>query len=91
MTYPFKPTAKCPKLPAIRGPGKLSKPCPELTDDDVDQCLHFMITHGAEDMLLPATQYGRRIAAEAHLAYERILPVFTDHKPWTPKEAVQPR
>lgn len=91
MTYPFKLTSKCPQRPTFPGSGRVRKPCPELSDDDIDQCLHFMLTHGAHDMLLPATQYGRRVAVEAHLAYERIQPVSPDHKPWAPKVAVQPR
>lgn len=88
---PFKATSKCPKFPPIRAGRPMPKPIPELTDDEIDQALHFMLTHGAEDMELPLTQYGRRIAVQAHLLYERIIPVSQEHRPWTPNRPVQPR
>jgi len=91
MSVLFKPTAKCPKRPDNRGRGPLRKPCPDLSDEDVDTCLEFMLQHGASDMMLPLSQYGRRIAVEAHLLYERIIPVSQEHRPWTPNRPVQPR
>lgn len=91
MSILFKPTARCPRVPDNRGHGRLPKPCPDLSDDQIDQALAFMISHGAEDMLLPLTQYGRRIAVQAHLAYEAIPAVFGDGPVLVPKNPSQPR
>ncbi len=91
MTYPFKLTAKCPQLPPHFQARRPPKPLDDLSNHDIDQALNFMLANGARDMLLPLTQYGRRIAVETHFRYERIKPVFDDPQPWTPKEAVQPR
>lgn len=91
MNITFKATARCPRLPAHLTSKEARKPCPQLSDDDVDTCLQFMIDHGAGDMLLPATQYGRRCAVEAHLRYEAIVPVFVHQEPWAPKNPTQPR
>ena len=91
MTYPFKITSKCPKFPPLRAGRPMRRAVPELSDQEVDECLTFMLEHGASDMMLPLSQYGRRIAVEAHLLFERIIPVSQEHRPWTPHNPVQPR
>lgn len=91
MRLTFKPTATCPKFPTNPGMGKFRKPVPELSDEDVDTCLQFMLEHGAEDMHLPLTQYGRRVAVMKHLRWEKYQGLEDDQQPWRPAHPIQPR
>jgi len=87
----FIPTEQCRRLPAYLVGSRPPKPVPHLSNVEVDQCLEFMLSHGAHDMQLPTTQYGRRVAVDAHLTYERIHPVTATQKPWHPTNPTQPR
>jgi hypothetical protein len=91
MSLLFKPTAKCPRFPTHMSEPWPPKPVPQLSNDEVDQALTFMLAHGCAEMLLPLTQYGRRCAVKAHLDYEAITPVFGDGPRLTPQNPTQPR
>ena len=87
----FRPTAKCTALPDRLRVGPPPKPCPELSDTDIDDALSFMLAHGADMALLPLTQYGRRTAVAAYLAYEAIKPVNFGTEPPAPFVPSPPR
>lgn len=67
----FQPTKECLKYPPHLNPKTLPKPCRELTDDDIDLALRSIVTLRTDIILLPKTQYGRRVMVDHFMSLER--------------------
>ncbi len=74
MNPPVK-TSLCPKYPISGANAGQKWPLDRLTDDDIDLALSYMLRQVGDNLFIPTSNYGRRIAVSTFLAYEQIQPV----------------
>lgn len=72
---PFLPTSQCPEYAYPSLQNTLPVSCPHFTTSEIDQVLLEMMRKGVGVGSIPSTQFGRRCAVAAYLAYERVEPL----------------
>lgn len=87
----FRRTAFVRKWPVGEYLGEHIWPLSEWSDTEIDEAIDNILYKAGGPLDIPTSQYARRCAVSAYLAYEQISPVSAGIAPPNPFRPSQPR